>query len=132
MTTYLSQSAVSSAPSSAWLDANQRHLSTALARIRSALQAHSSPNAAGASRSDIEIPTYESGAPVDSVPMALDRLVSLAGLSAFERDLLLLTAGVELDSSIAALCASIARAPHRSSAATSIASSFSRPSSPKP
>ena len=45
--------------------------------------------------------------------MALDRLVSLAGLSAFERDLLLLTAGVELDSSIAALCASAHRDPQR-------------------
>jgi hypothetical protein len=38
-------------------------------------------------------------------PAAIDRLQALLGLSAFERDLLLLCAGVEMDASLAELCA---------------------------
>lgn len=46
-------------------------------------------------------------------PPAIDRLVDLFGLSAFERDLLLLLAAAELDSTMAALCAQALGQPQR-------------------
>ena len=46
-------------------------------------------------------------------PAAIDRLVALFGLSAFERDLLLLLAAVELDSHVAGLCAAATGQPQR-------------------
>lgn len=41
----------------------------------------------------------------EAAPMALDRLCEAFALSSFERDVVLLCAGVELDASLAALCA---------------------------
>ena len=46
-------------------------------------------------------------------PAALERLCSMFGLSAFERDLLLLCAGIELDSTFAAVCAEAQGDPSR-------------------
>jgi len=40
-------------------------------------------------------------------PSAIDRLIEYFGLSGFERDILLLCAGVEMDSALAALCAKV-------------------------
>jgi hypothetical protein len=114
-------SSASPALSSAWLDANQRHLGAALARVRAALHGYATAQAGTWRPESAELPAYAPGAAVDGTPMALDRLVSLAGLSAFERDLLLLVAGVELDSSIAALCASAHRDAQRPFATFSLA-----------
>ena len=53
------------------------------------------------------------------LPSALEKLQVAFGLSAFERDLLFLCAGIELDSTVAPLCAAarvIRRAPTRRSA----------------
>src|SRR5690606_35719965 len=50
-------------------------------------------------------------------PAAIDRIAERFGLSSFERDVLLLAAGVEMDGEIAARCATeggSARAPHLS------------------
>jgi hypothetical protein len=100
-------------PTIGWLEVNQRHLGGALDRIRLALEASASA-APGESKSEAAaIPTYLPGADVGGRPPALDRLVSLFGLSPFERDLVLLVAGTELDSSIAASCAAAQRDPLR-------------------
>src|SRR4051794_23626669 len=88
-----------------WVEANQRWLSAELARVRVRLERH----AAGA--------RGEAGGPVDAdeqtVQMtgalpersALDGLCTAFGLSPFEREIVLLAAGLELDSRFAALCA---------------------------
>ena len=66
-----------------WLEANQQGLAAELARVASAIRGTEAP----------EAPPSPAG--------ALDRLCRTFGLSAFERDVLLLCAGVELDSAFA-------------------------------
>jgi len=81
----------------AWVEANQRAVAAALAHVKGALERHLEPDARGPARP---------GEPPPSVRgSALERLEELFGLSAFERDVLLICAGVELDASVAALCA---------------------------
>jgi ATPase family associated with various cellular activities (AAA)/Winged helix domain, variant len=78
-----------------WLQANQEALSSELGRIAAALEA----------RAD------GSGPPAGDVtaqPPVLERLVAAFGLTPFERDVLLLCAGVELEARFADLCASAA------------------------
>jgi hypothetical protein len=74
-----------------WAEANQVHLLAEFARLKHRLGIPA------------EIP------PADPTPQeepfAIDRLTAIFGLSAFERDLLLLCAGVEMDSELAACCA---------------------------
>ena len=72
-----------------WVDDNQCHLTAALARVRAALTSNE--------------PEPESN---EKTSFALDVLVDAFELSPFERDVLLLCAGLELDSSFAALCPS--------------------------
>ncbi len=96
-----------------WLAANQRHLSGALDRIRIALQEHGNGTSPDSRSLRPAIPAYAPGLEVGGAPMALDRLVSMFGLSPFERDLILLTAGVELDSAIAASCVAADRHSQR-------------------
>jgi hypothetical protein len=81
-----------------WAEANQRHLVAALDRVRVALERHAGGAARAADDPAAEIP--REGQP----PPALARLEVAFGLSGFERDLLLLCAGVELDAAFAALC----------------------------
>ena len=73
-----------------WTDLNQRYLVAALARVRASLEQPSSPPPA-------EPP------PGDPAP-AIDILAKTFGLSAFERSVLLLCAGMELDASFPAVC----------------------------
>jgi hypothetical protein len=79
-----------------WLELNQRALAAELARIRAALERHAGEPAS---------------APTDPAPPAAARSSVLSavaarfGLSPFERDILALTAGVELDASLASICA---------------------------
>lgn len=77
--------------SAAWLDENQQQLVSALQRVKGYLQQQ---------RGD---PTEEEQAP--EMPPALAALCRTFGLSDFERDVLLLCAGIELDASFASLCA---------------------------
>ena len=91
----------------AWLDANQQGVAAELARVAAAIRG-----------------TEASEAP--RVPArALDRLCRLFGLSAFERDVLLLCAGVELDSGFAetvgqpTVALALAKLPHAHWAALS-------------
>jgi hypothetical protein len=85
--------------SAAWEQASRERLAVELARVRAAL------------RSALSCPDDEAGAerpfpPAEgAAPAALDVLCELFRLSPFERDLLLLCAGVELDSGIAGLVA---------------------------
>jgi hypothetical protein len=81
-----------------WADGNQRHLVAAIADVRVALER----------QHDVQ-PTERnaSGRPGPlSPPPALDRVTEAFGLSGFERAVLVLCAGVELDAGVASLCGS--------------------------
>ena len=85
-------------PASSWAEANQRHLLIALAGVRAALERHASTGKEQAwSRPAAPEPI--------SPPPALETLCATFGLSPFERDTLLLCAGVELDAKFSSLCA---------------------------
>jgi hypothetical protein len=78
-------------PKTSWIEANQRHLVEEFARLKRLLD-----------------PKCEAGSEVmattTGAPAAIDHLSALFGLTTFERDTLLLCAGVEMDSKIATLC----------------------------
>jgi hypothetical protein len=82
---------------SAWADANQRAVAAALVHVKSAIERHLETGA--------PVPDGGGSAPPSPRGTALDHLEELFGLSPFERDVLVLCAGVELDASVAALCA---------------------------
>ncbi|HEX2205658.1 MAG TPA: hypothetical protein VHG91_20265, partial [Longimicrobium sp.] len=81
----------------AWAEANQRHLVASLARLRRALEAHAAGHPSSAPEGDEEPWTLPA-------PPALSRLAEAFALSPFERDVVLLAAGVEMDAAFAALC----------------------------
>ena len=97
-----------------WYEANQRYLMARLALVRAALEEHAAREreAAGAaarpeeSREAAEQALQEAASALPSAA-ALDHLCSAFGLSPFERDLLLMCAGVELDASFARFVASL-------------------------
>jgi len=83
-----------------WLIANLGYLSGEFGRLRQQLATkEASQRSAHASR-----PANHAEASLEPPP-AIDQLCDLFTLSAFERDLLLLCAGVEMDSKLAAQCA---------------------------
>lgn len=88
---------------SIWFDANQRYLTLNLARLRSLLE-HSADRESALDDSSRET---ELNALVEAMPAppALETLCIHFGLSPFERDVLLLCAGVELDSHFSTLLA---------------------------
>jgi hypothetical protein len=92
--------------SSSWTDFNQQYLMTALAEVRAALERHVEPpgrlEAPASAPTDPEDAGGESQP--SSAPPALETLSRRLGLSAFERAILLLCAGVELDASFAGVC----------------------------
>ncbi len=92
-----------------WLDANQSYLAAHLARVAALLDRASALPGADATLADAQAAVDHAGAEV--VEPALDRIVRLFGLTDFERDTLLLCAGVELDAGIARRCAGIAGGP---------------------
>lgn len=83
-----------------WIEANRAYLVARLAQVERALADHAGlePQLAA------EAPPETIAAGMETPP-ALDVLVGLFGLTPFERDLLLLCAGVELDARLAPLCA---------------------------
>ena len=89
-TTRMTSSAVGNEQS--WAEANQAYLVAEFARLRMQVDG-------GSHISDSDSSFAGEPAP------AIDRLVEVFGLTAFERDLLLLCAGVEMDSALAAQCA---------------------------
>jgi hypothetical protein len=91
-----------STATSLWSTQNQHYLMAALDVVRSALQRHI------ATLKGVALPASSPLSMPDLAfdpPPAIEALCELFGLSRFEHDLLLLCAGVELDSSFAALCA---------------------------
>lgn len=82
-----------------WHEANQKYLLAALALVREALERHKGlePTQSGAWAQ------LDAAARAMPAPAALQTLTENFRLSSFERDLLLLCAGVELDSSFASL-----------------------------
>jgi hypothetical protein len=79
-----------------WIDANQRLLVAEFARLKARLAGNSEEAAHAA------VDSARSAMPR---PAAVDVLAECFGLSAFERDLLLLAAGVEMDGALATACA---------------------------
>ncbi len=77
-----------------WAAENRSHLMAELARIRAAITGRPTD---GGKRSEAE-------AEPTSGPAGLEQVVEAFGLSSFERDVLLLCAGVELDADFAAAC----------------------------
>jgi hypothetical protein len=80
-----------------WSEANQCYLAAEFARLKLHLGAEGDAEAMTAS-------VHEALAALPG-PAAIDTLTELFGLSVFERDLLLLAAGVEMDAEMARLCA---------------------------
>ncbi len=78
-----------------WTAANQAYLVGEFARLKRLLSVDSA--------TDIEDPIENVQVAMET-PAAIDQLTELFGLSSFERDVLLLCAGVEMDSRVAALC----------------------------
>jgi hypothetical protein len=85
-----------------WTEANQRYLAAEFARLKAEL------SGADVQAASEGVRGVQAGLPG---PAAIDQLAKTFALSAFERDLLLLCAGVEMDSELAACCA--AGAPGR-------------------
>ncbi len=94
-----------------WTDANQQYLVAALAGVRAALERHVARQE-GEPRPAAEPPPPEAGP--DAAPPALDVLCRLFDLSPFERAVVLVCAGVELDAAFAGLCAAAQGDPTRS------------------
>ncbi|HJZ79458.1 MAG TPA: ATP-binding protein [Pyrinomonadaceae bacterium] len=94
-----------------WSEANQRYLMAALAVTRATLERHAARVAGETnfSQSDESLlaarENLRQAAAAMPAPAALDTMSAIFALSPFERDSLLLGAGMELDSSFAALCA---------------------------
>jgi hypothetical protein len=82
----------------AWSERNQRWLLTRLAYWRERIEALTADAATANAASETHAPPAED-TPDDFIPAAL-RLAALFGLSAFERDLLILTAGIEIDTAL--------------------------------
>jgi AAA+ superfamily predicted ATPase len=99
---------MSAASTITWQEANQRDLMRMVGAIREVLLRK-------AGISDVNAPGTagdEDTEPLDP-PSALERLCAAFGLSAFERDILLLCVGVELDSEFAQIVASAQGDPRR-------------------
>ena len=95
-----------------WMEANQACLVGEFARLKELLGGEADPQARAAGE------TARAG--IAPAP-AIDRLVELFGLSAFERDVLLLCAGIEMDGALAALVSAAQHLPARSYASFGVA-----------
>lgn len=100
-----------SAEGQGWLEANQRYLSSAINIVRNSLERYTTTianldrTAEPESKGKNSWNELEELASSMSDPPALERLCAIFSLSPFERDILLLCAGIELDSGFASLCA---------------------------
>lgn len=84
-----------------WTAGNQQHLVVQIDRVRRLLAAHIHSSD---ERADLPAPTGPAHGELDPPPM-LVQIASVFGLSAFERDVLVLCAGIEMDSAVRELCA---------------------------
>jgi len=98
-----------------WHEANQRYLVATLAVVRATLERHAGriQTAPEPERRDEPAQALQEAAAAVPAPPALETLSETFGLSPFERDVLLLCAGMELDSTFATLCATAQGDPRR-------------------
>jgi hypothetical protein len=96
-----------------WHEANQHYLMVALDVVRAALERHAAHTQDTPEPEGRDEPTRALQEAADAMPAppALETLSETFGLTPFERDLLLLCAGMELDSTLATLCAAAQGAP---------------------
>ena len=115
-----------------WQESNSRYLSAAMEWLRSRLEnlSATASNADGSFPTQPPHPDRDLAACADrETPPALELVTRLMGLSSFEQNVLLLCAGMELDTSIAALCAKAQDHPDRSYPTIALALSlFDQPS----
>jgi len=105
-----------------WGLANQRYLMASLAVVREALERRAGLSQGGVSDQVSQARrTLEEASQAMPAPPALETLCRTFGLSPFERDVLVLCAGVELDSGFAALCAAAQGDPNRTAPTFSLA-----------
>jgi len=91
-----------------WTEANQHYLMSELDAVRAALEGRAAVEAATGSSAGGPLPADDSAHGMTrptTPPPALETLCQLFGLSSFERAVLLMCAGMELDSKFAGLCA---------------------------
>jgi hypothetical protein len=91
-----------------WIEANQQYLSAALAVVRSELKSHtqrSDNNQEAGKQINAARQAMQETKSVMSSPFPLDMLCTTFNLSPFERDILLLCAGMELDCTFPQACA---------------------------
>jgi len=95
-----------------WFAANHRYLMAAIAQVQSALvmQLQQQAGEAGADAGAVSEPVWEDE---DSLP-AIEALCQLMQLSSFERQILLLVAGVEINPGLAAACGEVMGNPQQS------------------
>jgi hypothetical protein len=106
-----------SAPAISWAEANQLHLVEEVGALRRELE-RLLPDSAAESASG---QAAEAAAWSPSAPPALDALCAAFGLSAFERKVLLLCAGAEMDARFPSLYATLHGDPQRSQPTFSLA-----------
>lgn len=109
-----------------WNEANQRYLMAAVAVVREALARHAASSKAkpdGKPTEDLNgaCQALQEAAAAMPSPSGLDYLCTTFNLSGFERDLLVLCAGVELDATFAAVCAEAQGDPARTFPTLSLA-----------
>jgi len=99
-----------------WYEANQRYLSAAVAIVSQRLEQHierlQGHSEGDTPESDPQQALQEASVAMPAPP-ALETLCRAFGFSPFERDIVLLCAGVELNSRFASLCAAAQNAPAR-------------------
>jgi hypothetical protein len=103
-----------------WFESNQQYLMVAVGVVREELEHYrysldnqNAESKTAASKSSLLQNKLMQAAENMPAPAALDTLCALFGLSSFERYIIILCAAMELDSSFAALCASIQNNPVR-------------------
>jgi hypothetical protein len=87
-----------------WTEANQRYLMSALDAVRGLLEGRAEGGAVTPLPVEDDAHPATAGCPTDP-PAALETLCKVFGLSPFERAVLLMCAGMELNSKFAAVCA---------------------------
>ena len=99
--------------SSSWIDANQRLMVAEFGRLKQRLGAEGDPETLNAAS--------QSARAAMPAPAAIDHLSDSFGLSAFEREVVMLCAGVEMDAQLAAQCDIATGEPRRQGATFGLA-----------
>ena len=109
---------MNTATSNNWQVTNHVYLMTALAKVRKRLVQNADPSLLDSPEIGFGEDIIEESLPENSIfmaePSALARICAIFNLSEFERDLMLLCVGVELDATFAILCAAASGDAQRS------------------